>query len=121
VPTLFDRLGGETAIEAAVVRFYDKVLEDASLAPFFEGMDMGKIIQKQIAFMTMAFGGPTKYTGKDLRTAHARLVTAGLGDAHFDAVAGHLVSTLKELGIDGGMIDEVVAIVGPTRKDVLGQ
>lgn len=119
--TLFDRLGGETAIEAAVVRFYDKVLEDPSLAPFFGGMDMGKIIQKQIAFMTMAFGGPSAYTGHDLRSAHARLVTAGLGDAHFDAVAGHLVATLRELGVDDASIAEVVAIVSPTRGDVLGR
>jgi hemoglobin len=119
--SLYERLGGETAVEAAVVRFYDKVLADGSLAPFFDGMDMGKIIQKQIAFMTMAFGGPSQYTGKDLRTAHARLVQNGLGNAHFDAVAGHLVDTLVELGVEKPVIDEVVAVVAPTRADVLGQ
>ncbi len=39
---------------------------------------MDKQVNKQIAFMTMAFGGPHNYTGRDLRTAHARLVERGL-------------------------------------------
>jgi len=118
--TLFERLGGEAAVEAAVVRFYDKVMADPSLAGFFSGMDLPAQIQKQIAFMTMAFGGPTKYTGRDLRTAHAKLVARGLGNAHFDAVAGHLATTLDELGIASDVRNEVLAVVGGTRADVLG-
>ncbi|MGH7440492.1 MAG: group I truncated hemoglobin [Polyangiaceae bacterium] len=118
--TLFERLGGPTAIEAAVVRFYDKIMEDSSVAPFFDGLDMDKQIKKQIAFMTLAFGGPSTYTGRDLRTAHAGLVKRGLGGAHFDAVAVHLKATLEELGVGTREIDEVLAIVGGTRADVLG-
>lgn len=119
--SLYERLGGEAAIEAAVVRFYDKVLDDPSLKPFFASLPMDKLIGKQIAFMTMAFGGPHEYTGKDLRTAHAGLVARGLDDSHFDGVANHLVATLRELGIAQPLIDEVVAVVGPTRADVLSK
>jgi hemoglobin len=43
---------------------------------------------KQKSFLTMVFGGPHEYTGKDMRTAHAPLVEKGLNDSHFDAVAG---------------------------------
>jgi len=119
-PTLYERLGGEAAVEAAVVRFYDKIMADASLAGFFEHLDMGAQINKQIAFMTMAFGGPNKYSGRDLRTAHAKLVQRGLGNAHFDAVAQHLSDTLDELGVASEVRDDVLALVGGTRKDVLG-
>ena len=35
--------------------------------------------------------------GRDVRSAHLRLVKQGLSDAHFDAVAGHLQATLQEL------------------------
>ena len=119
--TLFDRLGGEAAIEAAVVSFYEKVMADASLAPFFAHLDMGAQIKKQIAFMTMAFGGKTQYTGRDLRTAHAGLMSRGLNDSHFDAVATHLNDTLKELGVDDVTTSEVLAIVGGTRRDVLNR
>src|SRR4051812_12709651 len=98
--SLFERLGGESAVEAAVVRFYDKVMDDPSLAPFFENLDMDRQIQKQIAFMTVAFGGPNKYTGVGLRTAHQRLVNTGLNGGHFDSIAVHLKTTLEELGVD---------------------
>jgi len=119
--TLYEQLGGEAAIEAAVVRFYEKVMGDPSLAPFFADLDMGAQIKKQIAFMTLAFGGPNSYSGRDLRTAHKRLVARGLNGAHFDAVANHLQSTLEELGVARGAIDEVLAIVSKTRGDVLDE
>lgn len=117
--TLYERLGGEAAVEAAVVRFYEKVMADPTLAGYFENLDLGAQIQKQIAFMTMAFGGPSKYTGRDLRTAHAGLVKRGLGHAHFDAIANHLSDTLAELGVPAETISEVLSIVGGTREDVL--
>lgn len=120
-PTLYERLGGEAAVEAAVVRFYEKVMANADVAHFFDGLDMEAQIEKQIAFMTMAFGGPNEYTGRDLRTAHAKLVKRGLGDAHFDAIASHLKETLEELEVAEETIVEVLAIVDGTRDDVLGR
>ena len=119
--SLYERLGGEAAVEAAVVRFYDKIMNDPSLAGFFEHLHLGAQINKQIAFMKMAFGGPNTYTGRDLRTAHAKLVARGLSDVHFDAVAGYLAETLIELGVTEEVRNDVLAIVGSTREDVLGR
>src|SRR5262245_32431588 len=101
--TIYERLGGEAAVAAAVPLFYDKVMADPSLARYFEKLDMDAQIHKQIAFMTMVFGGPSDYTGRDLRSAHASLLKKGLGDAAFDAVATHLRSTLEELGVAPGL------------------
>src|SRR5688572_31654468 len=120
-PSLFERLGGEAAIEAAVVGFYERVMSDPTLAPFFDGLDMGAQIKKQIAFMTMAFAGPNRYSGRDLRTAHARLVERGLNDGHFDSVQSHLRTTLEELGVDAPTIAEIANIVESTRPDILGK
>lgn len=119
--TLYERLGGEAAVEAAVSRFYDKVMADPSLSHYFDGLDLNAQIAKQIAFMTMAFGGPSSYTGRDLRTAHAGLVKRGMGDAAFDSVATHLKLTLEELGVAPEVVGEVLTIVGGTRKDVLSR
>ena len=119
--SLFERIGGEPAVEAAVDVFYRKVLNDMSIAAFFLHTDMDEQRAKQKSFLTMAFGGPNDYTGKDLRTAHADLVKDGLNDSHFDAVAGHLKATLEELGVDAGAIAEVMEIAGSTRDDVLNR
>jgi hemoglobin len=120
--TLYRRIGGEAAIVAAVDLFYDKVMADELTRPFFAGIDMPAQIKKQVAFMTMAFGGPHEYTGRDLKTAHAGLVKDhGLTDVHFDAVAGHLEATLVELGVEPGLIHEALTIVLGTRNQVLGR
>ncbi|MBI2779476.1 MAG: group 1 truncated hemoglobin [Gammaproteobacteria bacterium] len=117
--SLFEKLGGNAAVDAAVDIFYRKVLSDDRISSFFEGVDMDKQAAKQKAFLTMAFGGPHNYTGKDMRAAHAPLVARGLNDSHFDAVAGHLQATLKELNVPAELIAEVMTIAGSTRNDVL--
>ena len=119
--SLYEQLGGQPAVDAAVDIFYRKVLSDDRISGFFEGVDMDKQIGKQKAFLTMAFGGPHNYTGKDMRTAHAPLAARGLDDSHFDAVAGNLSATLQELGVGQELIDQVMAIAGSTRNDVLGR
>jgi len=119
--TLYQNIGGQPAVEAAVDIFYRKVLADDHISHFFEGVDMDHQIAKQKSFLTMAFGGPVNYTGQDLRRGHAHLVARGLNDAHFDAVVGHLGGTLAELGVAPELIAQVAAIAESTRADVLGR
>lgn len=120
-PTLFEQLGGTAAVEAAVDNFYRKVLSDDRVAHFFEDVDMERQRGKQKAFLTMAFGGPHNYSGKDMRAGHARLVAMGLNDSHFDAIVELLGGTLKEMGVKDELIGQVAAIAESTRADVLGK
>ena len=120
-PSLFERIGGEAAVDAAVDVFYRKVLADDRINSFFEGIDMDKQAAKQKAFLTMAFGGPNNYTGEDMRKGHAHLVARGLNDSHFDAVIENLGATLTELGVPNELIAEAAAIAESTRNDVLGR
>jgi hemoglobin len=119
--TLFEQLGGHAAVEAAVDRFYRKVLADDRINSFFEGVDMDKQAAKQKAFLTMAFGGPSNYTGQDMRRGHAHLVARGLNDSHFDAVVENLGATLRDLGVKEDLISQVAALANTTRNDVLGR
>lgn len=119
--SLYDRLGGAPAVDAAVDIFYRKVLADDTISGFFEHTDMNTQAQKQKQFLTFAFGGPNHYTGKDMRQAHKPLVDKGLNETHFDAVLGHLASTLKELGVGESDIQEAANIALSVKKDVLNQ
>jgi len=118
---LYDEIGGAAAVDAAVDVFYRHVLTDDRISRFFEGVDMERQAAKQKAFLTMAFGGPHNYTGKDMRTGHAHLVKEGLNDSHFDAVKENLEKTLQELGVGAGPIAQVLAVAESTREDVLGR
>lgn len=119
-PSLYEQLGGEAAVDAAVDIFYRKVLNDDRINQFFEDVDMERQAAKQKAFLTFAFGGPNHYSGLDMRKAHARLVAAGLNASHFDAVMENLGATLQELNVPANLIAQAAAIAESTRNDVLG-
>jgi hemoglobin len=119
--SLYEKIGGEAAVDAAVDIFYRKVLADDRINQFFDGVDMERQAAKQKAFLTFAFGGPNNYTGKDMRDGHAHLVKRGLNDSHFDAVMENLGATLKELNVPDELIAEAAAIAESTRNDVLGR
>ena len=115
--SLFERIGGKNAVNAAVEIFYTKVQADESINHFFAKTEMQAQTGKMKAFLSYAFGAPMDaYTGKNMRDAHAHM---NIKVEHFNAVAGHLVDTLKELNVPKNLIDEVVAIALSTKKDVL--
>lgn len=117
--TLYERLGGEAAVDKAVDIFYRKVLSDDRVSDFFDTVDMDKQAAKQKAFLTMVFGGPNNYTGVDMRHGHKHLVARGLNDSHVDAIVELLGGTLKELGAADADIAQVAAIANSVRDDVL--
>lgn len=119
--SLYERIGGEAALMAAVDLFYKRVLEDDLTRPFFDGLDMQAQIRKQVAFMAWAFGGPERLKGRQLRTAHANLVREkGLSDIHFNRILEHLRATLEQLGIGQDLVGEAMSIAASTRGEVLG-
>lgn len=117
--TLFEKIGGKGAVDAAVDIFYEKVLADERIKHFFQGVDMAEQRKKQKVLLTFAFGGAPNYSGKNLRQAHKKLVEKGLNDSHFDAVIENLGATLTELNVPGELIEEAAAIALSTRQDVL--
>ncbi|HYI95093.1 MAG TPA: group 1 truncated hemoglobin [Bryobacteraceae bacterium] len=119
--TLYEELGGEAAVNAAVDVFYRKVLTDDRVSSFFDDVDMDRQIGKQRAFLTMVFGGPVAYTGKDMRQGHAHLVARGLNDSHVDAVIELLGESLREVGAPEHLIKRVADIAESARADVLNR
>jgi len=120
--TLYDKIGGEAAVDAAVGLFYDKVLADERIKHFFEGLDMERQHRMQKGFLTFAFGGPNNYSGKSMAAAHRKLVDEqGLDDSHFDAVIEDLGATLVELGVPDELIAEAAGIAESVRDAVLGR
>jgi len=117
--SVYDQIGGSVAVDAAVDVFYRRVLADAYVVRFFQGVDMTKQAAKQKAFLTMVMGGPHNYTGKDMREGHRHLIKMGLNDTHFDHILMHLRATLAELGVPENLIQTIIGVAESTRDDVL--
>lgn len=116
--SLYHKLGGKAAIDAAVEAFYVKVLADDRIKHYFEDINMNKQRRKQKEFLSAAFGGPIPWTGKDMRKAHANVQ---LNETHFNAIAENLKSTLEDLKVKKELIDQVMAIAGSVKDDVLNR
>jgi len=119
---LYDRVGGDKAMELAVDLFYRKVLQDELVGHFFEDTDMDAQRLKQKSFLSMAFGGPYQYSGLDIRASHQHLVEQmGLTDVHFDRVAELFQESLTELRVPEKEINKMMEILATFRGDVLGR
>jgi hemoglobin len=116
--TIYERLGGAPAMDAAVDLFYRKVLSDDRISHFFDSIDMEQQHVKQKAFLTMAFGGPNNYTGAEMRQAHAHM---NLTEEHYNAVMENLGATLQELNIPNELIADAAAIAATVKDDVLNR
>jgi hemoglobin len=117
--SVYDRLGGSSAVRLVTEAFYQKVLADEELAPYFAFVAMDRLIAMQTSFLTMAFGGPDEYQGRGLREAHARL--RDLDDRHFDKVVGYLADTLHEFGASDADVTAAGAVAESVRNDVLNR
>lgn len=119
--SLYEEIGGAASIDAALDRFYPKILGDSRVSFLFEGVDMKRLKRHSRAFLTAAFGGPQAYAGRDLRAAHAGAVRQGLNEPMFDVFMGHFRATLEELGVPAAKIAEIAAIAESGRDDVLNR
>ena len=114
--TLYERIGGSAAIQVAVDRFYDRVLTDPLLAHFFEDVPMPRLKAHQFAFLSQALGGPKQYSGASMRDAHRHLA---IKRRHFDAVATHLLETLRELKVPEAIVVEIGQAVTPLSSEIV--
>lgn len=113
---VFDLIGGARAIEDMVETFYEMLMADPELAPYFRGFSVGKIKQHQQQFLTAVTGGPNIYVGRPLRVAHAALqISAG----HFDRTAEHLDAVLTVKGVDPDHRSLVLARVQALRRHIV--
>jgi truncated hemoglobin YjbI len=115
-PSLFERIGGATAIAAVIDEFYKRVLNDPELRSFFTATNLQWLKERQKRFFTQVMGGPTNYNGRPMTEAHANLA---IEQWHFDRAAGHLVNALRALHVPQHLIDEVVALVGPLAAEIV--
>lgn len=114
--SIYHKIGGKAAMNAAVDLFYTKVLADERVNHFFEDVNMARQHNKQKQFLSAAFGSPVAYEGKDMRTAHKHL---DLDESHFGAIAEHLQATLTELKVPEELIAQIMTIAASTQDDVL--
>jgi hemoglobin len=115
--TLYDRLGGQDAIKAVVKDFVEeRVAKDARINAFFANADIPGLEGKLVDQICMATGGPCKYTGKDMKTAHAGL---GIADKDFTALVEDLTASLKKFNVGDKEQGELLNALGGMKPEIV--
>jgi len=114
--TLYDQLGGDDAVAAAVEEFYIRMRLDPEVAEWFEDIDLTELKAHQRAFLAVGLGGPELYTGRSMRNAHAGL---GITDEVFTRTVNHLAETLASLGVEEQVVTKVVRRIEMMRAAIV--
>lgn len=94
--SLYERLGGKDAITAVVDEFVANVAADKAINKFFAGADIPHLKKMLVEQICEATGGPCKYSGMDMRSAHKGM---GISNAEFNALVGDLVKALDKFKV----------------------
>ena len=114
--SLYDRLGGKDAITAVVDEFVANVAADTRINKWFANADIDKLKGNLVNQIGQASGGPQVYTGRDMKTAHAGM---GIDNPAFDALVEDLVKALDKFAVPQQEKDELLAVLGPMRSDIV--
>jgi hemoglobin len=119
--SLYERLGGQPAIQAVAGSLVDRILADNRVNKWFahaaSSPENTKAYKATLtAFICKGVGGPCNYTGLDMVAAHkGRAVTS---DA-FDAVAENLSAVLDQLKVPAKEKSEVMTLVGSLKPAIV--
>jgi hemoglobin len=68
---LFQKYGGFSKVSKIVMALYDRLLDDDDIGPFFDDVDMSRIVDHQTKFISSLMGGPVSYTDDQIQKMHA--------------------------------------------------
>jgi hemoglobin len=114
--SLYDKYGGVETLSTIVTNFYQKILDSDSLEGYFDGVNLDRLIIHQTNFLSIVLGGPSRYEGLDMKTAHK---TLGITVPAFNEVAELLADALEEAGVEDDDISTILSAVASLQNDVV--
>lgn len=114
--SLYDRLGGKDAITGLVEDFVANVAADRRISQFFDGADMPGFRQRLVDQICEITGGPCKYTGKDMTSAHAGM---SIKNDEFNFLVEDLVKSLDKFKVAEQEKTELLALLEKMRAAIV--
>jgi hemoglobin len=114
--SLYERLGGQAAIEAVVKDFAGNVLADDRINKKFARSDADRLVTNLITFVCVATGGPCKYEGQSMKAAHKNMAVT---EGEFTALVEDLVKTLDKFKVPEKEKNELISALGPLKPEVV--
>ncbi|MEV4294646.1 group I truncated hemoglobin [Microbispora rosea] len=117
-PSYYDQIGGAPVVRDVVERFYERVLGDDDLKPYFTGIDMPRLKRHMVMLLCSVLGGPEPYEGRDLGEAHTGM---GITSQHYDKVGEHLLAVLRDSGVGEDILRDVGLVLGKVKSSIVAE
>lgn len=119
--TLYQRLGGKKPIVAVVDEFVGRVAADTRINSYFaktaaDPQRLAKFKMNLVDQICMASGGPCKYMGKDMKSAHMGM---GISTADFNALVKDLAAALDKFHVGDREKNDLLGALGPMKTDIV--
>ena len=114
--TLYESMGGESVLRIAVDHFADNVQTDNRINFTFAEADILKFKRLIFEQLCNLSGGPCKYTGRDMRTSHAKLK---INNAEFNALAEDLYIALDQAGVPYRLQNKLMSLLAPMQHQIV--
>jgi hemoglobin len=114
--TLFNKYGGFAKISKVVLELYDRLLDDDDVGPFFDDVDMARVVDHQTKFVSALLGGPASFTDDQIRRVHADIE---ISDRHFETLKSILNGTLTDFGLEPDDVRTVLDAFEERRRLVV--
>jgi hemoglobin len=116
--SLYERLGGKSAIAAVVDDFVANIAADSRINMFFAHADPVRLKAQLVDQICAGTGGPCKYAGRDMKSVHQDMAITG---ARFNSVVEDLVRSLDKFKVPAQEKGELLAILGSMKSQIVNQ
>lgn len=120
-PSLYQRLGGRDAIASVVDEFVGNVVKDDRINARFKALQPAQVAKLKTNLsdqICAGSGGPCAYLGKDMKTTHEGMK---ITETEWSATVEALVRALDKFKVPAKEKSELLAVLGPMKKDIVGQ
>lgn len=116
-PSLYQRLGGKEAINAVVKDLLTTSMQDGRLRPRLSKLNPARCEALLTDLLCEATGGPCKYTGRDMKTAHTgHKVT----EAEWQGFAESLMKVFDRFNVPAREREDLLKLILPMKADIVG-
>lgn len=114
--SLYDRLGGKSAITTVVDEFVGNVANDVRISGRFTTTNISRLKGHLVDQVCSATGGPCTYSGRDMKATH---VGMGISTSEFSALVENLVAALDALHVPKTEQKELLGLLGPMQSEIV--
>ncbi len=120
-PTLYKRLGGREGIRGVVDDFVAFLVADPRVKDRFTKLtpaQVEKLKTNAADQICDATGGPCSYLGKDMKAAHTGM---NITEVDWNATVEDLIKALDKRNVAKKDQQELIGLLAPMKKDIVGQ